>query len=70
VLVVDGWQPVSGETALRRLEKEILRAGARVQPELPDPGRYPDAADRPDPRWVSEIGGPWRHAWKTGARVS
>jgi hypothetical protein len=68
MLVVDEWQPVSGETALRRLEKELLRIGASVDVALPDPARRPEIADRPDPRWVSEIGGRWRHAWKADAR--
>jgi hypothetical protein len=67
LLVVDEWLPVSGETALRRLEKELLHAGAPVDPELPDPARYPEVDVRPDLRWLSEIGGPWRHAWKAGA---
>jgi hypothetical protein len=67
LLVVDGWQPVSGETALRRLEKEILRVDAATAPALPEPDRYPFSGDRPDPRWVSEVGGRWRHAWKLHA---
>lgn len=67
LLVVDEWQPVSGETALRRLEQEILRAGASIDPVLPDPGRYPGLADPPALRWISEIGGRWRHAWEVSA---
>ena len=67
LLVVDGWQPVSGETALRRLEKEIMRVEAAVDPVLPDPGRYPAVGDPPSLPWISEIGGRWRHAWKVGA---
>lgn len=67
LLVVDEWQPVSGETALRRLEKEILRSGAPVDPVLPDPGRYPALADPPGLSWTSEVGGRWRHAWKVSA---
>ena len=69
-LVVDEWQPVFGETALRRLEKELLRTGASVDLALPDPARHPDVGDRPDPRWVSEIGGRWRHAWKADPQGS
>lgn len=64
LLVVDGWQPVWGETALRRLEKEMLRAGAPPAPVLPDPGRFPAVDDPPHFSWVSEVGGRWRHAWK------
>jgi len=70
LLVVDEWQPVFGETALRRLEKELLRTGAPVDVPLPDPARQPDVGDRPDPRWVAEIGGRWRHAWKADPRTS
>ena len=64
VLVVDGWQPVSGETALRRLEKEMLRGEATPAPVLPDPGRFPAVDDPPHFSWLSEVGGRWRHAWK------
>jgi 2-hydroxychromene-2-carboxylate isomerase len=64
VLVVDGWQPVSGETALRRLEKEMLRVVAPPAPVLPDPGRFPAVDDPPHFSWLSEVGGRWRHAWK------
>ena len=67
VLVVDEWSPVSGETALRLLEKELLRAGAPVGPALAAPGRYPVPGARPDLFWVSETGGRWRHTWKAGA---
>ena len=67
LLVVDGRQPVSGETALRRLEKEILRAGAAASPVLPDPRRFPAVDDPPSLPWVSEVGGRWRHAWQASA---
>lgn len=67
LLMVDGWQPVSGETALRRLEKEVLKAGATVDPVLPDPDRFPAVDDPPNFPWLSEFGGRWRHAWKTSA---
>jgi predicted DsbA family dithiol-disulfide isomerase len=67
MLVVDGSLPVAGETALRRLEKEIQRAGASVEQVLPDPGRYPEAVDPPALPWVSSNGGRWRHAWMAGA---
>ncbi len=63
VLVVDGALPVSGETALRRLEKELARADAELQPLLADPGRYPAVPEPPSLEWVSANGGPWRHAW-------
>ena len=67
ILVADGSLPVSGETALRRLEKELQRAGAGVDLVVPDPGRYPRVDDRPDLPWVSANGGPWRHAYMVGA---
>ncbi|CAI9404108.1 hypothetical protein [Nocardioides sp. T2.26MG-1] len=63
VLVVDGSLPVAGETALRRLEKEIQRVDAAVAVPLPDPGRYPPVGDPPSLPWVSSNGGHWRHAW-------
>lgn len=61
-LVEDGGQPVTGEEVLRRLEKEILRHEAALDPDLPDPGRYP-AMLRPDKAWVSQVGGRWAHTW-------
>lgn len=67
VVVVDEWSSVSGETALRLLERELLRAGTPIDPALPAPGRYPVPDDRPDLFWVSETGGRWRHAWAAGA---
>lgn len=66
-LIVDGGLPVVGETALRELEKELLRLGAPVDPALPDPGRYPSVSLRPDPYWVSQIGGRWANVWKNSA---
>lgn len=67
LLVVDGALPVAGETALRRLEKEIDRAGAEVRPTLPDPARYPFVPDPPALTWASSNGGPWRHGWMASA---
>lgn len=67
VLVAHGSLPVAGETALRRLEKELQRAGAGVDDTLPDPGRFPTVDDPPSLPWVSANGGPWRHAWMAGA---
>lgn len=65
-LVVEGGSTSSGEAALRRLEKEILRAGAEADPDLPDPARYPALPVRPSKGWVSEVGGTWSQVWKTG----
>lgn len=62
-LVEDGEAPVTGEAALRRLEKEIIRVGAEVSLDLPDPARYPAVRVRPSKEWVSRVGGLWAHAW-------
>lgn len=67
LLSVDGSLPVAGETALRRLEKELDRVGASARPALPDPGRYPLVPDPPALPWLSANGGPWRHAYMVGA---
>lgn len=64
-LVEDGGPPVTGEAALQRLEKEILRSDAVIDPDLPDPARYPDVSVRPDKAWVSQVGGRWAHVWMT-----
>lgn len=63
ILVVDGALPVTGETALRRLEKAIVHAGAEVDPALPDPRRYPPVSDPPALTWVSATGGSWRYSY-------
>ncbi|HEU5023491.1 MAG TPA: DsbA family protein [Spirillospora sp.] len=64
-LVQHGGAPITGEAALRRLEEEIVRSGAAVDPDLPDPSRYPESA-RPSKDWVSRTGAPWARAWMAG----
>ena len=49
----DGARPVTGEMALRRLEKEIIRVGADLHPDLPDPARYPPVRPVPSTPWVT-----------------
>ncbi|HEX5996229.1 MAG TPA: DsbA family protein [Jiangellales bacterium] len=63
VLQIDGEPPYSGEAALRRLEKELVAAGADPNPDLPDPARYPSSHVRPSIDWVSRVGGSWAYAW-------
>lgn len=62
-LVVEGETPSTGEAALRRLEKEMATYGAKSDPDLPDPARYPAPTVRPAEDWVSRVGGPWAYAW-------
>ncbi|MET9272970.1 DsbA family protein [Kribbella sp. NPDC003557] len=64
-LVAGDGSPSTGEAALRRLEKEILRAGAEIDPDLPDPAKFPVKPVRPPKTWVSEVGGTWSQVWKT-----
>lgn len=64
-LVADGGPPITGRAVLRWLEKQITHNGAPPAPDLGDPSRYPSMAVRPSPEWVSQVGGPWAHAWKT-----
>lgn len=66
ILVEDGHPPASGEAALRRLEQELLRSHAGLDPELPDPARYPAMPLRPSPQWVSQVGGRWAATWMAG----
>lgn len=54
----------AGVDAVRRLGKELLYRGAEVDPELPDPRRYPAVAGKPSRTWVSETGGRWRNAYR------
>lgn len=65
-LVADGGGPVTGEAALRHLEREILRSGAVLDVDLPDPARYPSVPLRPSQTWVTTVGGPWARVWWTG----
>lgn len=66
--LVDGdAPPVTGEAVLHRLRESMLRSGAEPDPRLPDPARYPAVSVRPPMAWLSEVGGPWAHAWKGGA---
>lgn len=65
VLLVGG-ATLSGIDALRRLGKEITYAGADVDPELPEPRRYPHVVGRPSAAWVSQTGGRWRSVYRPG----
>jgi hypothetical protein len=67
-IVLAGGATLTGIEAVRRLGKEIVYVGATAEPELDDPRRYPLVTVRPQPAWVSQVGGRWRHAYKlTGA---
>lgn len=63
VLLVGG-ATLGGVDALRRFGKEITYVGAAVEPELDNPGRYPQVAVRPSAAWVSQIGGRWRNVYR------
>lgn len=62
-LVETGRAPLTGASALHRLADEIIRAGAALDPDLPDPARYPAVRVRPPKTWLSGVGGPWARAW-------
>lgn len=66
VLLVDG-ATLHGAGAVRRLGKEIIYAGAQVNPDLPDPRRYPHVEVRPSLSWVSQVGGRWRNVYRPGS---
>lgn len=63
-LVEDGRLPVTGRAVLRHLEREIIARRVEFGLDLPDPARYPEMAVRPSREWVSQVGGPWSHAWR------
>lgn len=63
VVLVDG-ATLCGPDALRRLGKEMAYLGADVDPDLPDPRRYPAVNGRPSRTWVSQIGGRWRNIYR------
>jgi hypothetical protein len=65
VLLVDG-ATLIGLDALRRLGKQIAYVDADVDPQLPDPRRYPEADGQPSSAWVSQIGGRWRNLYRLG----
>lgn len=62
-LLVDGEPIRTGDDALRWLEKELVATGAELNPDLPDPARYPEARVRPSMDWVSRVGGSWAYVW-------
>ncbi|MGH7489200.1 MAG: DsbA family oxidoreductase [bacterium] len=66
-LVAGAGSAVTGETALRWLEKELIRHHAMTDPQLPEPSRYPPVVVRPHQTWVSQVGGTWANAWKAGS---
>lgn len=65
-VVLVGGATLSGVEALRRLGKELTYADADVDPQLPDPRRYPHVVGRPSAAWVSQIGGRWRNVYRPG----
>lgn len=62
VLLVDGATLV-GTDAVERLGKEVLAAGT-LEPPTGDPRRYPAETVRPEPHWLSWVGGRWRNAYR------
>jgi hypothetical protein len=68
-VVLSGGAALSGIDAVRRLGKEIANVGAKAEPALDDPRRYPRITGRPPKSWVSQIGGRWRNVYMpTGAQ--
>ncbi|HEX6339011.1 MAG TPA: hypothetical protein VFZ85_18805 [Jiangellaceae bacterium] len=62
--LIDDGETVSGASAvLRRLVDHVVRLGAKVNPDHPDPARYPQIQERPSKHWISQVGGRWAHAW-------
>jgi len=68
VLLTDGAQ-LSGPDVFERLGKTLVAHGADPNPMLADPRRFPSLPVRPDPGWLSEIGGQWRNALHLPERV-
>lgn len=66
LVLVDG-ATLSGADAVERLGKEVLAAGARRPPEA-DPRRYPAETLRPEPHWLSWVGGRWRNGYRLTCR--
>ncbi|HSF26470.1 MAG TPA: DsbA family protein [Actinomycetes bacterium] len=61
-VVVDGTVH-AGVAGLHWLADEIDRLGAPRAPEPAEPSRYPEVSLRPQPEWVSTVGGPWARAF-------
>ena len=66
LVLVDG-ATLTGTDAVERLGKEVLAAGAD-RPPAGDPRRYPTETLRPDPHWLSWVGGRWRNAYRLTSR--
>ncbi|GAB3499877.1 DsbA family oxidoreductase [Flexivirga lutea] len=63
VLLVDG-ATLSGQDAVRRLGREILRLAVDTDPVLSDARRYPELDGTPALSWVSQVGGDWLHLYR------
>jgi hypothetical protein len=61
-LVVHG-AVYTGESALRRLDKELVAAGVDLNPSLPDAARYPTLRIHAPMDWVSRGRGSWAYTW-------
>ncbi len=63
-VLVENGLPVFGADVPRRLAKMIIRLGAPVTPELPEPTRYPARRVRPSAPWAARAGGRWLYSYR------
>lgn len=61
LLLIDDNQ-LYGSDAVEQLGKIIIEYGAKPDPVLDDPRRYPELEVRPSQGWLSETGGQWHNA--------
>lgn len=66
-VVLIGGATLVGADAIERLGKEALAAHAAHRP-TDDPRRYPAERVRPEPHWLSWVGGRWRNGYRLPPR--
>ncbi|HEX5497441.1 MAG TPA: DsbA family protein [Mycobacteriales bacterium] len=63
-VLVENGLPVSGSEVPRRLAKMITQRNIPINPELPEPERYPLPRVRPPGWWASQAGGQWLYHFR------
>jgi predicted DsbA family dithiol-disulfide isomerase len=63
-VLVENGLPVSGSEVPRRLAKMITQLNIPLDPELPEPERYPVPRVRPPEWWASQSGGQWLYHFR------
>lgn len=63
-ILVENGRTVSGADVPQRLAETIARLNIPINPELPEPERYPLPRGRPPAWWASQAGGRWLYHFR------